>query len=160
MDVLYSSKGISKTAVTKKAISIVLCLIIMIGLIIYSQSKVKGRTHNVSLGGQFTSISFDEYRFSSSERKGVTTIGFLFGVFAIFDAATLGLSRTSWVEIRKDTVKGNFMGKTVSCAISDISNVSSYSNYLILTGKQGVTMLVAENPKNARAVLDSLLLKH
>lgn len=158
MEVLYHSKGISKTAMMRKIISIVICLLLMIGLLSYAGSSVKGETHNISFGGRATRVSFDEYRFSSDEREGISIIGFVFGIMAIIDATILGLSRKSWTEIRKDVIKGNFMGKTVSHSVADITKVSVYNSYLILTGKFGKAGLVVENPSAARKVIDELLL--
>ena len=158
MEVLYSSKGISKAAATKKIISIIICVALMIGFFIFSESKVKGRTQNVSIGGQYTSITLDKYRFSSEERKAVAGIGMAFGIMAIFDAALLGLCRVSWTEICRDKIKGSFMGKTASYSTEDITNATVFGNYLILDGKFGKASLIVQDPKQARKVIDEILL--
>ena len=159
MEVLYSSKGISKSAATRKIISIVVCIALMIGLLIFSQSKVEGKRQNISFGGVSSSISFDEYRFTKEERKGIDAIGYAFGIVAIIDAAILGLSKKSWTEIHRDVIIGNFMSKTVSCSVSEITNASVSGNYLVVTGAFGKVRLIVDNATEARRILDNLLLK-
>ena len=150
---------INEDKIVKKLISIIICFVLMAGFFIYAGSEVKGEAHAIPNNGGISYVSFNENRFSVEEQKGLISIGFVFGIMAIIDAATLGLSRTSWVEIRSDTIKGNFMGKTVSYPIADITKVSIYSNYLIITGKFGFGTLIVENAKTARKVIDDLLLK-
>lgn len=159
MEILYQSKGISKANATKKLISIIICLVLMAGFFIYAGSEVKGKTHAIPNNGGISYVSFSENRFSAEEQKGLIYIGFVFGIMAILDALTLGLSRTSWVEISNDTIKGSFMRKTVSYSTADITKISVYNNYLIITGKFGIGALIAENAKTARKVIDDILLK-
>lgn len=158
METLYQSKGIAKSDITKKMISIVICFVIMIGLFIFAQSEVKGKTHAIPSNGGISYVSLNEARFSEDEQKALVILGFVFGILAVVDAATIGLGRTSWVEITQSTIKGNFMGKTVSYPITDITKVSAYNNYLIISGKFGVGVLVVQNAKTARKVINELLL--
>lgn len=158
MEVLYRSKGISKAAATKKLVSVIISLALMVGLIIYAGSEVKGKTQAIPNNGKISYVRFNENRFSAEEQKGIVGIGFVFGIMAIIDAATLGLSRTSWTEIHKDTIKGSFMDKTVAYPTADITKVDGYGNYLILTGKFGRGVLIVENTKAARKVIDDILL--
>lgn len=161
MDVLYCSKGISKSAMARKTVSIIICFVIMVAMIFYAQSKVKGPKQNVVIGGingTYTQYQSTRFRFSSDERQSITILGFAFGIVAVADAAVLGLSRTSWTEIREDKIKGKFMGKTISYPISKIKNVSAFGDFLIINGSAGTTGLITENPKQARKVIDKLLL--
>ena len=161
MDVLYSSKGFSKSVTARKIVSIIICLIVMVTMIFYAQSKVKGPRQNVVIGGingTYTHYQSTKFRFSSDERQSITILGFAFGIVAVADAAVLGLNRTSWTEIRKDRIKGNFMGKTISYPVSEIKNVSTFGDFLIINGSAGTTGLITENPKRAREVIDKLLL--
>lgn len=158
MDVLYRSKGISKAAVTKKLVSIVLCLVLAFSLVIIGSSKTKGPSQMVSIGGGTAqSISLERSRFSAEEQKGFAALALVSGLIAIIDAGLLAGSRISWIEIYRDSINANCMGKSVSYSIEEITQISEFGDYLIISGSSGKVALITDNPKKVHKLLDKLV---
>lgn len=154
MEILYQSKGISKKTITKRMISIVLCLVMMAVLIAVGSSKVEGPAQNISVGGGSSKIIRQERsRFSAEEQKGIVTLAVVFGLVALADAGLLAGARTSWLEVRTDSINANSMGKTVSYAIHEITKISKLDDYLIISGTGGTAILVAEDPDKAQKLI-------
>lgn len=162
MDILYRSKGISQSAIVKKLIAVVIFVAIFVGLMVFAGSKVSGPRETIAIGGmngKRVTTSMTKARFSSEERTGLELLACVFAVMAAFNAIEMGLGRASWTEIRKDVIKGSFMGKTFSYPVSQIANVSSFGEYLIISGKSGKIGLVTNDPPKARKIINDLLLE-
>lgn len=156
MNVLYSSKGISKGATKKKLISIIVCLVIAFAMIIIGSSKTKGPSQLISVGGGSAHrVSFDKNRFSADQQKAMAALSLGFGMVALFDAALLAGCRVSWTEITETTIKGSYMGKTVSCSMSDVKKISQFGEHLFIEGPAGKFGLITEDPKKAREIIES-----
>lgn len=162
MEVLYQSKGISKSALITKLVSITLSLVIAIGLLTLAASKVTGPMQTSVIGGlngYHVTTRPTHYRFDSEERKGIESISYFFAVVALIDVVQLAIAQTSWIEIRSDAVHGGFAGKTISCPTNRITSVTSFGNCMIISGTFGKSLLIAKNQKMAINTLNSLLME-
>ena len=158
MEVLYRSKGISKTAVAKKVISIIVCLILAFVLIMIGSSKTKGSSQMISVGGGAArSVSLEKNRYSAEEQQGFAALALMAGLLAVIDAGLLAGCRISWTEIHTDSVQGSCMGKSVSYPLAEITQISEFGNYLIVAGSAGKIVLVVDDPKKTHKLLNKLV---
>lgn len=160
MEKLYHSKGISKAAIAGRLISVAMFVVIAISLFVLSEAKVEGPTQNISIGGgPIQQVTTERNRFTSSEQQSIIIGGFVAVIFATADAAMLVLFLRSWTDIYPDSIQANSMGKTVSCRIADITEVSVNGSRLQVSGPTGKTVLITEDPQKARKIVEDLILK-
>lgn len=160
MRALYRSRGISKAAVAKKLLSIAVCVILAVVLIMLAGSKTEGPSKMYSIGGgPASSISLEKDRFSDEAQQGLATLACVLALMALIDAVLLGLYKISWTEIYSDSIRANYMGKTVSYYIADITQISEMAGHLIISGSGGRIGLITQNPKRVHKLLEDLLMQ-
>lgn len=157
MDKLYSSKGISKKAITKKIVTIAIYLVLAFASIALANSKTE-RSEHISVYGQgSTDIHIQENRFPKETQNVLSAFSFFLCLWALIDAFLLAAYRISWTEIDSNSIKGNYMGKSVHYSIADISEVSEYKGHLFVKGSAGKIGLIAANPAEAKEVIETLI---
>lgn len=110
------------------------------------------------IDGNHVTTSLSSPRFSSDERQGIEGIAYGFAALSLVELIQLLIGLTSWTEISKNSVKGNFSGKSISCPVNSITSISTFGEYVIVSGTSGRVFLVVDNPKKAVKVLNGLLL--
>lgn len=156
---LYYSKGISKAALITKIISIAISVVLAIFFFVLTEAKVEGPTQSISIGGTIKYITTERNLYTESQREVFLIVGFALFIVAAAEVGILVCYCRSWTEIYSDCIKANTMGKTLSCKILEITDVTVFGSRVQISGPTGKINLITTDPSKARKIIEDLLLK-
>ena len=144
---VYESKGIGKTAMVVKIVSMVLCAITAL-FFFHAADEAKYSIRAWSYALQ-TGISLSSI---------YSTIGTLFIIGAIVDLIGLVLYCISWAKIDRSSITASCMGLTRSYQISDITSVRAFGCFFVfIHGNSGTRRIIVDDPKRVQGILESMI---
>ena len=156
---VYKSKGISKKAVKKMVISIIIDCVIAVMLIFLANSKVDGPKQSSSIGGAGSAhyVSLEQDRFDDKTQAVLASVGLVFFVSAFVEVVMIAMYKVSWTEIYTDKIQAKYINKIISYSVAGITSVTETSNKVKVKGSAGNISVIVENPKEASQLLQSII---
>ena len=144
--VVYESKGIGKTAMVVKIVSMVLCTITALFFFHAADEakySIRAWSYALQTGTSLSSI--------------YSTIGTLFIIGAIVDLIGLVLYCISWAKIDRSSITASCIGLTRSYQISDITSVRAFGSFVFIHGNSGTRRIIVDDPKKVQGILESMI---
>ena len=143
---VYESKGIGKTAMVSKIVSVVLFAIIALFFFHAADEakySIRAWSYALQTGTSLSSI--------------YSTIGTLFIIGAIVDLIGLVLYCISWAKIDRSSITASCIGLTRSYQISDITSVRAFGSFVFIHGNSGTRRIIVDDPKKVQGILESMI---
>ena len=162
MEQKYYSKGVNQTKLLGTIVSIIVGFVLGIMLLVLAGSTVKGEPQLIKIGGINAEATFytPEYdRYDSETQDMMCTCAAVLIIVSVAEVALLALQMRSWTEIYEDSVRGNYMGKSIACRISDVTGVSvnKLNQQVVLTGPAGRISLIVKDPDEVQEIIQDLM---
>ena len=145
--VVYESKGIGKTAMVSKIVSVVLFAIIALFFFhAADEAKYSIRAWSYAL------------QTGNSLSSNYSIMGTFFMIGAIGEFIVLVLYCISWTKIDSVGITASCMGVRQSYQISDITSVRTlFGIFVFIHGNSGTRRIIVDDPKRVQGILESMI---
>lgn len=144
---VYESKGIGKTAMVSKIVSVVLFAITALFFFhAADEAKYSIRAWSYAL------------QTGNSLSSNYSIMGTFFIIGAIGELIVLVLYCISWTKIDSVSITASCMGLTRSYQISDITSVRTlFGVFVFIHGNSGTRRIIVDDPKRVQGILESMI---